>query len=39
MYTNPIEEGLGTILKGIGWAIGFIGLGIGWAYSNGVSPF
>lgn len=36
---DPIAEGFGTLLKGIGWGIGFIGFGLMWAFSNGINPF
>jgi hypothetical protein len=36
---DPIREGLGTLLKGLGWAAGLIGLGLAITLSNGVNPF
>ncbi len=28
---DPIRKALGTVLRGVGWGIGFIGFGIGYA--------
>lgn len=36
---DPLREGLGTLLKGLAWAIGFIGFGLASAFSAGVNPF
>lgn len=36
---DALREGLGTLFKGIGWAIGFIAFGLMWAFSNGINPF
>lgn len=36
---DPVREGLGTVLKGIGWAIGLVGFGLMFALSNGCNPF
>ncbi len=30
---DPIRKGFGTLLKGLGWAAGFIGFGLMWAIS------
>lgn len=28
---DPIRKAFATVRRGVGWAIGFIGFGIGWA--------